>query len=69
MYFKVFDKDDKDITNNYSWVITQQGRILYRDYDDLIGMEGVKAVLYFDNGHTETFVSSWDEEVEEICLE
>lgn len=41
----------------------------YNDYDDLTGMEGVKAVLYFDNGHTETFVSSWDEEVEEICLE
>lgn len=63
MYFKVFDKDDKDITNNYSWVITQTGRILYRDCDDLTGMEGVKAVLYFDNGHTETFVNSWDEEV------
>ena len=45
MYFKVFDKDGKDITNDRSWVITQTGRILYRDYDDLTGMEGVKAVL------------------------
>ena len=63
MYFKVFDKDGKDITNDYSWVITQTGRILYRDYDDLTGMEGVKAVLHLDDGHTETFASSWDEEV------
>lgn len=59
MYFKVFDKDGKDITNNYSWVITQQGEIRYWDYGDLTGMEGAKAVLYFDNGHTETFVSPW----------
>lgn len=51
MYFKVFDKDGKDITNDYSWVITQEGEVLYLYYDDLIGMEGVKAVLYFDNGH------------------
>nr|CAI9751440.1 hypothetical protein DGKKSRWO_DGKKSRWO_CDS_0149 [uncultured phage] len=59
MYFNVFDEDCEDITNNYSWVITQRGRILYRDYEDLTSMEGVKAVLYFDNGHTETFVSPW----------
>lgn len=63
MYFKVFDKDDEDITNNYSWVITQEGEVRYGDYCDLTGMEGVKAVLYLDNGHTETFVSSWNEEV------
>lgn len=62
MYFKVFDKNGKDITNNYSWVITQTGQILYRDYDDLTGMAGVKAVLYFDNRHTETFVDSYDED-------
>lgn len=49
MYFKVFDKDGEDITNNYSWVITQKGEVRYLKYDDLIGMEGVKAVLYFDN--------------------
>lgn len=63
MYFKVYDKDGKDITNDYYWVITQTGRIQYLHYDDLISIEGVKSVLYFDNGHTETFISSWDEEV------
>lgn len=57
-YFKVFDKDGNDITNNYSWVITQKGEVLYRNYGDLTGMEGVKAVIYFDNGHVETFVSA-----------
>lgn len=59
MYFKVFDKDGKDITNDYYWVITQKGEVRYLHYDDLIGVEDVKAVLYFDNGRVETFVSSW----------
>ena len=59
MYFKVFDKDGKDITNDYSWVITQDGEILYRDYGDLTGVEGVKATIYFVNGPVETFVGSW----------
>lgn len=59
MFFKVFDKDGNDITNNYSWVITQEGEVRYRNYGDLIGMEDVKVVLYFDNGHIESFVSPW----------
>lgn len=59
MYFKVFDKAGKDITNNYSWVITQEGEVQYRDYGDLTGIEGVKVVIYFDNGHVETFISAW----------
>ena len=41
------------------WVITHDGEVRYWDYGDLTGMEGVKAVLYFDNGHIESFVSSW----------
>nr|CAI9752328.1 hypothetical protein CVNMHQAP_CVNMHQAP_CDS_0151 [uncultured phage] len=59
MNFKVFDKDGKDITNNYYWVITQNGEVRYWNYGDLTGIEGVKVVIYFDNGHVETFVSSW----------
>ena len=59
MYFNVYDKGGKDITNDHFWVITQEGEIRYWDYGDLTGMEGAKAVLYFDNGHTETFVSPW----------
>lgn len=59
MYFKVYDRDGNDITNNYSWVITQKGEVLYRNYGDLTCMEGVKAVIYFDNGHVETFISAW----------
>ena len=62
MYFKVFDKDGKDITNDYYWVITQKGEVRYLHYDDFIGGEDVKAVLNLDDWHTEIFVSSWDEE-------
>lgn len=29
MYFNVFDKDDEDITNDHSWVITQEGEVRY----------------------------------------
>lgn len=57
MYFKIFDKEGKDITNDCSWVITQEGEVRYLKYDDLIGVEDVKAVIYFDNGHIESFVS------------
>ena len=59
MHFKVFNKDGKDITNNYFLFFTHDGEVRYWDYGDLTGMEGVKAVLYFDNGHIESFVSSW----------
>ena len=54
MFFKVFDKDGNDITNNHYWVITQEGEVRYLNYGDLTGIEGVKAVLYFDSGLVES---------------
>ena len=49
MYFKVFDKNGKDITDLYMWVITSRGEIRCVDYGDLVSMKGVKAVIYFDD--------------------
>lgn len=57
MYFKVFDKDGKDITDLYVWVITSRGEIRCLDYEDLTSMKGAKAVIYFDDGHTRIIVS------------
>lgn len=51
MNFRVFDKSGNDITKNECWVITSEGEIRYLRYDDLIGIDGVKAVIYFDDGH------------------
>lgn len=49
MYFKVFDKNGKDITDLYMWVITSCGEIRFVDYEDLVSMKSVKAVIYFDD--------------------
>lgn len=54
MNFRVFDKSGNDITKNEYWVITSEGKIRYLRYDDLIGIDGVKAVIYFDDGHIKT---------------
>lgn len=51
MVFSVFDKEGNNITDNYDWVITSEGNIRYRSYEDLIGIVGVYAKLYFGNGH------------------
>lgn len=62
MYFRVFNKNGNDITNKYSWVITQAGELCYRSYGDLIGMDGVFVVFYFDDG-TEKSVFNQEEEI------
>lgn len=54
MYFKVFDKNGNEITKDAFWVITSEGEICYRSYGDLIGIEGIFAVLYFNDGRSRT---------------
>lgn len=54
MYFKVFDKNGNDITNN-SYVITPDGKICGLGYKELIEMDGVSATLYFNDGSSQTF--------------
>lgn len=66
MYFRVFDKKGNEITNEHSWVITSEGEIRYLSYGDLIGMNGVSATFYFDNGFLKTIFNNEEEEEEEI---
>lgn len=54
MYFRVFDKNGKDITKDECWVITSEGEIRYRSYGDLISIDGIFAVLYFNDGRSQT---------------
>lgn len=54
MYFRVFDKSGNDITEDACWVITSEGEIRYLSYDDLIGIDGIFAVLYFNDGSSRT---------------
>jgi hypothetical protein len=51
MKFKVIDtRNGKDITKDYFWVITSDGRLGYIDYGDFIGLTYAKAVMEGDNG-------------------
>lgn len=46
MKFKVIDtRNGKDITKDYFWVITSDGRLGYIDYGDFIGLTYAKAVI------------------------
>lgn len=65
MYFKVFDRNGNDITKDECWVITSEGEIRYRSYGDLISIDGVYAVLYFNDGRSRTV---FDEEVEDKIM-
>lgn len=60
MYFKVFDKKGNDITKDECWVITSEGEICYRSYGDLIGIDGIFAVLYFNDGRSRTVFNEED---------
>lgn len=61
MYFRVFDKDGNDITSTECWVITSEGEIRYRSYGDLIGIDGIFAVLYFNDGRSRTVFNDKEE--------
>lgn len=51
MKFKVIDtRNGKDITKDYFWVITSDGRLGYIYYGDFIGLSYAKAVMEADNG-------------------
>lgn len=44
--FKVIDtRTNKDITNEYAWVLQPNGRLAYNDYGDLIGFAYAKAIF------------------------
>lgn len=46
MKFKVIDtRNGKDITKDYFWVITSDGRLGYIDYGDFIGLTYAQAVI------------------------
>lgn len=46
MKFKVIDtRNGKDITKDYFWVITSDGRLGYINYGDFIGLTYAKAVI------------------------
>lgn len=46
MKFKVINtRNGKDITKDYFWVITSNGRLGYIDYGDFIGLSYAKAVI------------------------
>lgn len=61
MYFRVFDKSGNDITKDECWVITSEGEIRYLRYDDLIGIDGIFAVLYFNDGRSRTVFNDKEE--------
>ena len=51
MKFKVIDtRNGKDITKDYFWVITSDGRLGYIDYGDFIGLTYAEAVMEANNG-------------------
>ena len=54
MYFRVFDRNGNDITKDACWVITSEGEIRYRSYGDLIGTDGIFAVIYFNDSRSRT---------------
>lgn len=44
--YKVIDtRTNKDITNDYCWVIRPDGSLAYDDYGDLIGFTYAKAIF------------------------
>ena len=51
MKFIVIDKrNGKDITKDYFWVITSDGRLGYIDYGDFIGLAYAEAIMIPEAG-------------------
>ena len=57
--YRVFDKQTKkDITDEYPWVITPEGKLYFQDYDSLTGYPD--AEVYYMLG--EKIIDIWDAE-------
>lgn len=51
MKFRVIDKrTGDDITKDYFWVITADGRLGYIDYGDFIGLAYAEAIMISEAG-------------------
>lgn len=61
MYFRVFNKNGTDITDKESWVITSEGEIRYINYDDLIGLDNIFAVICFNDGTAKSVFNKEEE--------
>lgn len=49
MKFRVIDRrNGNDITDDYFWVITSDGRLGYIDYGDFIGLTYAQAIIDTD---------------------
>lgn len=52
MKFRVIDKrTGDDITKDYFWVITTDGRLGYIDYGDFIGLAYAEAIMIPEGGN------------------